>query len=758
MHKIGKRIAAAALAAAFAIGAVAVSAEDALPDGTQSTAAAPVGTFADVELVRADVTGEAPIRELTAADEKVAETDKLALYLDREAFGLKVLNKESGYVWRSILPDDELEGLSATWQQFAQSMLVADILNISSSVSSQVPSKAEGVPAPEITLTDSGFRAKVYFSQADASCDMVVSLTDTGLSVEIPSDSIACGERFAVSALYIMPFFGATYSDDIPGYFFVPDGSGALIRFDKPRSTVSPYTARIYGPDYGITLQNPAGAAATVDEVPRVEDEQALLPVFGVAHGGDQDAFLAVVSDGDASCEIVASPAGTVIDYSWISPRFVFWETYFQPTSTATGFNTIQPEKNDISPRMDYCFLSGEDANYTGMAVRYREMLIEEGTLTPSEESGDIPIKLDAFLAEQANGFWGDVTKCMTTFEDISRWVGELGGMGVQNLQMTLLGFEPKGVSGHTLGSYKLEKKAGSEKELQTLYDELQAAGGQLIFQTDLTAGYEHQIGRRDYKIMVSRQPVTTMEVHPLYQTKYYASEEALAGYVSEIAGLPAYQKALALDGIGRQLYSDNLSDSYQLRPAVLEERAATLAAAQESSDYLLLESPNLYAFPYADGIYNVPVSNSRLIYETDSVPFLQIVLSGCLDTYVSYLNLGGDIQSLLTLIDYGSYPSYILSEAYSSEFADTNSSHIYSSRYEDWKEDIASGYALVNGILSQVRGSSIISRDIPQDGISVVGYDNGKTIVVNYTDSAYTYQGTTVGAQSAEIIGEGTK
>ena len=56
------------------------------------------------------------------------------------------------------------------------------------------------------------------------------------------------------------------------------------------------------------------------------------------------------------------------------------------------------------------------------------------------------------------------------------------------------------------------------------------------------------------------------------------------------------------------------------------------------------------------------------------------------------------------------------------------------------------------------MRGSSIISRDIPQDGISVVGYDNGKTIVVNYTDSAYTYQGTTVGAQSAEIIGEGTK
>ena len=72
----------------------------------------------------------------------------------------------------------------------------------------------------------------------------------------------------------------------------------------------------------------------------------------------------------------------------------------------------------------------------------------------------------------------------------------------------------------------------------------------------------------------------------------------------------------------------------------------------------------------------------------------MQIVLSGYVDCFSDFLNYGGNTdQMLLMLVDYNINPSFVLTDAYSSEFADTNSSDIYSSRYEDWKEDIVSSY-----------------------------------------------------------------
>lgn len=750
-----KRVTAMVLTVLLALGAVASALESS--ETEEAAVSVPKGSATQVDQVRADVSGSAPIISLKATDEKVAESETLELYLDRSALSIKVRNKESGYVWSSIPQDEELAGLSATWQRFARSLVVGDFIIMQSGVSRQVAQQSEKAEAPVITMLDNGFRARVNFADTESYCDVVVTLEDDSLSVEVPSDSIECAEGYVLSALYILPFFGASYADEIPGYLFVPDGSGALIRFGKPRSSVTPYTARIYGGDYGIREQTTTTASTAGKNTPRVQDEQIVLPVFGVAHGGNQDAFLAVVSDGDTSCEIVASSAGTVIDYSWIAPRFVYQETYWQPTSDSGGFNMLQPEENGIQAKVNYYFLTGERANYSGMAVRYRELLLEQGKLSAPVETGDIPIKLDAVLAERASGFWGDVTKCMTTLEDVSRWVEELSSQSVQNLQMTLVGFEPKGISGHTLGNFGLEGKAGSEKQLRSLWEQLTDLNGQLVLQTDISAGYSHQISQKDYKTMISHQPVTTTEVHPLYQTLYYANEETIAQLVEKIGDLPEYKKVLALDGIGSQLYSDNLSDSYQMRPEVLEERLTSLAAAAEATDYLMLENPNQYAYAYADAIYNVPTSNSKFIFETDSVPFIQILLSGYVDTFANYLNFGGNTESLLTLVDYGTYPSYILSEASSSEFADTNSSYIYSSRYEDWKQDIIAGYEFLNGLLSPVRGSSIVLRSAPQDGISVVEYSNGMSIVVNYTDDTYTYEGVAVAAQSAEIIGEGT-
>jgi hypothetical protein len=164
--------------------------------------------------------------------------------------------------------------------------------------------------------------------------------------------------------------------------------------------------------------------------------------------------------------------------------------------------------------------------------------------------------------------------------------------------------------------------------------------------------------------------------------------------------------------------------------------------------------SPNDYALKYARNIYDVPVTNSGYVYASDTVPFLQIALSGKINMYSTALNFSSDILfERLRLVDFNVYPSFYLTHDATSKILDTSSNWIYSSAYAQWDDSIASTYMWMDHILSQVKGASILKRQIPQEGISVITYSNSKTIVVNYTSNDIFYEGHQVKAFDAICV-----
>lgn len=709
-----------------------------------------------MQLQMADTDSKASIRELTDSDKLVAENDKLRLYVNRTTANIKVVNLETGYVWSSTVEnEEELSTLSKSWKQFAKSIVVGDFIAATSGSVKRMSMADSGDGAPVVTDIDNGVAIQATFRDAAASCRVEITLEENGLKVVIPQNSLSCGSAYTLSALYVMPFFGAVYSDSIGGYMFIPDGCGALIRYQKPHSYSSYFSGRIYGSDLalpGNTSVVNASATDTIPTIPMVDNQQVTLPVFGMAHGSNQDAFLAVISQGDSACDLIASAAGTTIDFNWACPRFIYQETYWQPAGSNTGFNATQPNVNTFDAEVRYYFLGGEQANYTGMANRYKKLLQEEGKLSATPLSGNsIPIKLDAVMAERAAGYWLDYTKALTTLKDVSGWVEELNRLGVNRILMTLEGFEKGGISGHSIGNFALEGKVGSEAQLQKLYEQVAAGGGTLALQTSLSTGFSDQLKRRDVRMSAANNLVSRTEVHNLYTTRYYLNGATVAGHIQKLSALPFYKKNLALNDIAHDLFGNYKSGQTQSRLEALQQAVGLLQNAADSTDYLMLENPNAYALAYADAAYNIPMANSMMKYETDTVPFVQIVLSGYVDCFSDFLNYGGNTdQMLLMLVDYNINPSFVLTDMYSSEFADTNSSDIYSSRYEDWKEDIVSSYAFVNDCLSRVRGSGMASRSVPVDGVSVVAYENGVTLVINYTEEAFEYAGITVPAMSA--------
>lgn len=99
------------------------------------------------------------------------------------------------------------------------------------------------------------------------------SLTDDGFYVSLPANGIRYdADAYRLNFITILPYMG-TSSGDFPGYTFIPDGSGAILRNEDIAAVGSGYsvTGKIYGPDYAYHKLDYNG-----------KSEIMRMPVFGV--------------------------------------------------------------------------------------------------------------------------------------------------------------------------------------------------------------------------------------------------------------------------------------------------------------------------------------------------------------------------------------------------------------------------------------------------------------------------------------------
>ena len=134
-------------------------------------------------------------------------------------------------------------------------------------------------------------------------------LDGDSLVARIPGDSItypsqvtdpATGEvvSYPLTSISLLNYFGASDTDS-DGYMMIPDGSGALIYANNGKTAASPYNRRVYGTDY---------ANQPIPEFSTVGLAQVHLPVFGLKD--NDQAFLAIIEEGDAMARIEATVAG----------------------------------------------------------------------------------------------------------------------------------------------------------------------------------------------------------------------------------------------------------------------------------------------------------------------------------------------------------------------------------------------------------------------------------------------------------------
>ncbi|HNB52739.1 MAG TPA: DUF5696 domain-containing protein, partial [Anaerolineales bacterium] len=369
--------------------------------------------------------------------EVVGENDTFQLYANRTTLAFKVVDKRNGYIWNSNL-DEKADGdrLNKTWTAFAQSGISIDYLD--TKATNERASITNSEPLIDFKTIDQGFEASVTFTAPSITVLVRVTLEPEGVRIEVPFENIQeSNPEFKLGLMYVYPFFGATRGDSIPGYMFIPDGSGSLIRFSAETKAANMFYGRYYGADLGMFAEMPWD--------PLVNRAFKLsIPVIGMAHGEKENAYIAVVEKGAAYGEVHAHPSGIITNFNFLYNAFVYNESYFQATNRAgAGVTTLQPSTNAFDIAIHYRFLTGEEGDYVGMANSYQQYLVDKGVLqklSPADEN--IGIRLEFLGGEKEKILFWHRSIPMTTVSQMGEILADLD---VKNPDVIYYGWQPGG-------------------------------------------------------------------------------------------------------------------------------------------------------------------------------------------------------------------------------------------------------------------------------------------------------------------------
>lgn len=691
----------------------------------------------------------------------VAENDLYELYLYEPALSIIVRNKSTGAVMESTIRDNEkLANVNETWKGFLQSGVVVELQEETNTIQKKIGLEASGASVT-VDQIPGGFHAKIDYTAQELGFELEVKLYDDGsITAYIPENSIyenAANKK--IGNIYLFPLLGHTRLGEVDGYMFVPDGNGALIYLDDKEGRFdSGYVQKVYSSDIGVGESYVLSLLWDKYETHN-DAEQVLAPVFGMVHTKDRIGYLAVIESGEEEASIYATPNGAYSEYNWVTASFRKCATYIQPTSNSGGSVTKVTDRIGYDIKIRYLFVDGEEADYAGLAKRYREYLIEKGELTQKED--EFKVRLDFLGMDVENWMMWKKAVPVTTVDNIREIYADLEAAGVTDILTQYKGWQDGGIYDIPVMSVDVDDSIGGKKELLRLMEESEKKGIDFYLYTDaIRANPETGNTTFDTVKKMDKRLYEEQNYKNVYDTfVFWTPQKSYDNLVKLENSLKKNNiNNLALSGISNTLFTYTLGDLMQTRSVSKYLYEQALAKLDEDMT-LLLESPAACYWRYTKAMTDMPVADSDYIYTDQSVPFLSIALKGLVPMYGDYVNFeANEKEYFLKLVETGIYPSFYLTWEDPSDLIYTNSSDVYSSEYNVYRNQIIDYYKELKEVNEAVNGSFIIGHKAMDNGLTVVTYDNGVSIYINYSESDITADGVTVPALAYQIVAGGVR
>lgn len=686
----------------------------------------------------------------------IASSQNLKLYLNSENAFFYVENTLDGSIWHSNpTKEKDMYASGITMTELNSSILAVchstGVMDGSSVETLNSYSSSVLNDSFAVEKAKNGFKVIYTFDDDLLTVPLKVTLDDEALNVEVTASEIKMADNISVEKISVLPYFGCgTLSDK--GYIFVPDGSGGIIEFNNGKSASGMFSKRIYGED--ITDDD-----TSVDDID--DAFRATLPVFGLKR--NNAAMLASIEKGAAQATVNAYTNGTLSENANVFADFLLYSNmkYSLSSSETTIFEKKHGNFSDIAVK--YYFLTGEDADYTGMALKYKDVLIKNGVLTENRDIEPAPyISVYGGIVSKRSyfGFLIDTVIPMTTTDELLKIVKELREAGVENPVVNYKNWNEQELKGKSVTKSSISNKIEGKVKLSELYDNEQFKFYPMLSNTLSYTKQGLPFQKYFYRttdisgVAIFKQKIskTVMQEYGdrIYYLNFKSADSLLSKLIKNVN--KKKPKALALSDLGSMLYEDFTKQPIK-RDGYEELFSDKLEKLSEGRS-LLLDNPNLYALKYATEVINIPIMTDRQQIIDMEIPFVQTVLSGCVRYAANTLNYTDDTVALLKTLETGSMPHYFIYYGDESQLKASEYSELCFGNYKMIIPKLEKIYKAVYETCSVTNGSAISKHYKVADSVYATEYSNGATVYVNYGVESYSFNGLTVEGGSFFVKG----
>ncbi len=654
-------------------------------------------------------------------------------------------NTDDGSLWYSSPQDLSGETASKLVQMKMQASLIIDYTDTAAKKTGNINTYTGSVRSGDysIELIDNGVRFIYHLSEIDAYIPFEVYLENGELVTKIDTDNIDIGkDNLKITDISVAPYFLRGRAAD-NGYLFLADGSGALIRFKNDVKSTAVYSRPIYGSEPTVSDS---------DNYLSTDEEAVHMPVWGAAVNGS--AVVAIGDSGEALGTLNAAACGQLSSYAnvYTSYRLLSSVMYNLGNYETEIYDKTEKSAGVISTR--YIFLSGDAADYNGMAEAYRGFLVKKYGLKESNynKGAYLDIYGSAVKTVSVMGVPHKKAVSLTTYGQMKEMLGALRSDGIESIAVRLRNWNNDELFGKKVNSVSPCGSVISKKELLSFNNDKNTRLYPAVMNIQTYSGgtYLGHMAGAAYSITGLPYSWHNYSVSTLNDSgkAYYritlGKFDKVFSKLLESSGKAGF-KRLAFGDMASSLYCDFKDGGYR-RTDSADIMAKALEKAEKQTDSLMLDSANAYAAVYAGIIYSAPVCHSGQDILDESVPFYSAVLSGiaeCVASPMNSTNSGDKAELYAAAFGTGICYSWIYEKA--DALQGTELSGLTGVNFESSYKTVTEKFLRFKELAEKTEGSRMVRHTYISESLSVTEYSNGAAVYVNFGEGSVTLSDGTV-------------
>ncbi len=463
------------------------------------------------------------------------------------------------------------------------------------------------------------------------------------------------------------------------------------------------------------------------------------------------------------------------------------WEQHSLIVSRRNGVYTIHPRfllegvAAEEDMKVEYHFLTGADADYSGMARVYRAWQLSHGICVPIRQrmNDDLAYVLDAPEVRIRMG-WKPVPTPVEeqtpeteppmhtaiTFDGVQKLMEACKAQGIDKAEFCLVGWNLRGHDGRWPQAFPVEEAFGGETGLRRLIREAQKLGYRIVCHTNSTDCYSVS-DKWDESL-----PMRTRSGEKQKNAQWGGGRMY---NMCPKSGGEAYSYQM-LDGVAdlgfKGLHYIDVISTVPPRRCFDREHPVSQREFSESMQRIGRYATNKMGGFQSEGGYDymAPVLDMALYVDfhifdavhpliDENVPLWQIVyhdiiLSNPGTATVNYPTKGW--KNRLKFIEYGGHPViYVYSKFLSSGNAWMGDEDFTCDTPEELRRTVLGIRQLQDDYraLGELRTQAIVRHEILNENIRTTTYEGGTRIVCNYGETPFTLDGVTVAPHEYEML-----